>query len=81
MTFDLTSAGLILIVLGWAMQFYYSRFRYLSVLSFKFVILYVVGAALISWNSYQQGHFIVSIAYAITAVLALGAGYFARKFR
>lgn len=77
----LVLVGLILIILGWLVQLYYSGFRKIFALSLKFVAIYVVGCVLLVIDAFQTGSTLILILNLVTAVLALGAGYFAKKAR
>lgn len=73
--------GLILIILGWLVQFYYSVGRKLFALSLKFVVIYVVGCILLAIDSLQKGGILLGFLYLAGAVLAFVSGVFAKKAR
>ena len=77
----LVLVGLILIILGWLVQLYYSAFRKIFALSLKFVAIYVVGYVLLVIDAFQTGSTLILILNLVTAVLASVAGYFAKKAR
>ncbi len=74
-------AGLILIILGWLVQFYYPVSRNLFALSLKFVVIYAVGCILLAIDALQKGGGLTGILILIVAALALLSGIFAKKAR
>ncbi len=81
MTNGLVTAALILIILSWLIQLYYSASRKIFALSFKTVVIYVVGCILLVIDSVGKGSFFISILNLAAAVIALLAGYFAKRAR
>jgi hypothetical protein len=77
----LVTAALILIILGWLIQLYHSASRKIFALSFKTVVLYVLGCILLVIDSLGKGSFSISILNLAAAVIAFFAGYFAKKAR
>ena len=75
------TAALILIVLGWVLQFYYSASRKIFALSFKTVVLYVIGCILLIIDALGKGSFSLTILNLGAAVFAFLAGYYAKKAR
>ena len=73
--------GLILIILGWLVQFYYSVGRKLFALSLKFVILYGVGCILLVIDALQKGNTLIGILILVGATIAFVSGVFAKKAR
>jgi len=74
-------AGLVLIVVGWIMQLYYGAARKIYALSLKFVLFYTVGCVLLVIDGISRGDMVGGIAYGLTAVVAVLAGYFSKKAR
>jgi len=81
MTSGLVVVSLVLIILGWLVQLYYSAGKKIYALSLKFVALYVVGCILLAIDALQTGRTTIWILNLITAIIALLAGYFAKKAR
>jgi len=73
--------GLVLILLGWLVQLYYSAVRKILALSLKFVMIYVVGCILLVIDGLQTGNTLIWILNLVIAVIALVAGFFAKKAR
>lgn len=73
--------GLILILLGWLVQFYYSASKKIFALSLKFVGIYVVGCILLVIDALRSGNTIIWIFNLMTAFFALVAGVYAKKAR
>ena len=73
--------GLILIILGWLIQLYYSAFKKLFALSLKFVFIYIIGCLLLVIDGWKTGNTVIWILNLVAAVLALSAGVFAKKAR
>jgi len=73
--------GLLLIILGWMVQLYYSRARKIFALSMKFVVIYVVGCLLLVIDAIRTGNLLIWILNLAAAVLAFLAGYYAKKAR
>lgn len=77
----LVTLGMILIIVGWVVQLYYSAIRKIFALSLKFVAIYTLGCILLmidAWNTAKHGVWILNL---VAAVVALLAGYFAKKAR
>ena len=53
--------GLLLIILGWAVQLYYSQARKISALSMKFVAIYAVGCLLSVIDALRAGNLLISV--------------------
>lgn len=81
MTNGLVVVSLVLIILGWLVQLYYSAGKKIFALSLKFVALYVVGCILLAIDAFQTGRTTIWIFVLITATVAILAGYFAKKAR
>jgi lipid-A-disaccharide synthase-like uncharacterized protein len=81
MTSGLVIVGLILIILGWLVQLYYSVGRKIFALSLKFVVIYVVGCLLLVIDALQKGDTLILILNLVALILAFFAGYFAKKSR
>ena len=81
MASGLVMLGLILIILGWIVQLYYSAIRKIFALSLKFVAIYILGCALLIIEAWNTGNHWVWILNVLAAVAALLAGYFAKKAR
>ncbi len=77
----LATIGLLVIILGWLIQLYYSATKKVFVLSIRFVVIYVVGCILLVIGALQTGNTRLVILNLVTAVAALLAGYFAKKAR
>ena len=77
----LLTAGLVLIILGWLVQFYYSVGRKLFALSLKFVVIYVVGCILLAIDALQKGGSLTGVLILVVAALAFVSGVFAKKAR
>jgi hypothetical protein len=75
------TVALILIVLGWVLQLYYSASRKIFALSFKTVVLYVIGCILLVIDALGKGSLSLTILNLGAAVLAFLAGYYAKKAR
>jgi uncharacterized membrane protein len=73
--------GLILILLGWLVQFYYSGIRKIFALSLKFVVIYFVGCILLVIDGLQTGNTLTGILNLVIAIIAFFAGNFAKKAR
>jgi hypothetical protein len=73
--------GMILIILGWLVQLYYSASRKIFALSLKFVVIYVVGCIFLVVDGLKTGNTLVWIFNLITVIIAFLAGYFAKKSR
>jgi len=73
--------GLILIILGWLVQFYYSVGRKLFALSLKFVVIYVVGCILLAIDAFQKGGGLMGILILVGGALAIISGVFAKNAR
>jgi hypothetical protein len=73
--------GMILIILGWLVQLYYSASRKIFALSLKFVVIYVVGCIFLVVDGLKTGNTLVWIFNLITVIIAFLAGYFAKKAR
>jgi hypothetical protein len=73
--------GMILIILGWLVQLYYSAGRKIFALSLKFVVIYVVGCIFLVIDGLKTGSTLVWIFNLITVIIAFLAGYFAKKAR
>ncbi len=73
--------GLTLIILGWLVQLYYSAGKKNYSVSFKFVVIYGVGCILLVIDAFQKEQTLLWILNAVTAVIALAAGFFAKKAR
>ena len=73
--------GLILILLGWLVQLYYSARRKIFALSLKFVVIYVVGCILLVIDALRSGNTMIWIFNLVTAFFALVAGASAKKAR
>jgi len=78
---ELVTIGLVLIILGWLVQLYYSAVRKIFALSLKFVMIYVVGSILLVIGAFQTGNTLIWILNLVTAVIASIAGYSAKKAR
>jgi hypothetical protein len=77
----LVTLGMILIIVGWIIQLYYSAIRRIFALSLKFVVIYTLGCVLLiidAWNTANPWVWILNLLAAIAALLA---GYFAKKAR
>ncbi len=81
MTSGAVIIGLLLIILGWVVQLYYSRARKIFALSMKFVVIYVVGCLLLVIDALQTGNLLICILNLAAAVFASFAGYYAKKAR
>ena len=81
MTSELVIVGLILIILGWLIQLYYSAFKKLFALTLKFVFIYIIGCLLLVIDGWKTGNTVIWILNLVAAVLALSAGVFAKKAR
>jgi lipid-A-disaccharide synthase-like uncharacterized protein len=81
MTSALVIVGLILIILGWLVQLYYSAVRKNFAVSLKFVVIYVVGCILLVIDALQRGQTLIWILNLLAVVIALVAGFFAKKAR
>jgi hypothetical protein len=81
MASGLAVIGLILILLGWLVQFYYSARRKLFALSLKFVGIYVVGCILLVIDGLQSGNTMIWILNLVAAFFAFVAGVSAKKAR
>ncbi|MFX0197456.1 MAG: hypothetical protein ACFFCW_15140 [Candidatus Hodarchaeota archaeon] len=77
----LTTIGFLLIILGWSVQLYISAARRIFALSLKFVVIYAVGCILLVIDAFQTRNTLVLILNLAIAILALLAGYFAKKAR
>ncbi|NIO20499.1 MAG: hypothetical protein GTN76_07100 [Candidatus Aenigmarchaeota archaeon] len=77
----LATVGLLLIILGWLVQLYISAARRIFALSLKFVVIYAVGCILLVIGAIQTGNILIWILNLVAAILALTAGYFAKKAR
>lgn len=77
----LSMLGLLVIILGWLVQLYYSATKKVFVLSLRFVVIYVVGCILLVIDALQTGNTRIFILNLVTAIAALLAGYFAKKAR
>ena len=73
--------GLVLIILSWCVQVYYSGVKKIFALSLKFVVIYVVGCILLVIDASQRGQALLLILNLVAAVIALLAGFFAKKAR
>jgi glycosyltransferase involved in cell wall biosynthesis len=77
----LAMLGLLVIILGWLVQLYYSATKKVFVLSIRFVAIYVVGCILLVIDALQTGNTRIFVLNLVTAVAALLTGYFAKKAR
>lgn len=77
----LATLGLLLIILGWLVQLYYSALRRIFALSLKFVVIYVVGCILLAIDATQDGSTLILVLNLVAAILAFIAGYSAKKAR
>jgi hypothetical protein len=66
----LPTIGLSLIVIGWIEQIYRSLIRKHLSFSPFFLTLYLVGAAILAYNSFNQADIVNGILTAVTVVLA-----------
>jgi len=73
--------GLVLIILSWLVQLYYSAVRKIFALSLKFVVIYVVGCILLVIDGLQTGNTLIWVLNLLAAVIAFIAAYFAKKAR
>jgi CDP-diglyceride synthetase len=73
--------GLILIILGWLVQLYYSAVKRIFALSLKFLVIYVVGCIFLIIDASQTGNTLIWILNLVIVVVASIAGYFAKKAR
>ncbi len=81
MASGLVTVGLILMIVGWIVQLYYSAVRKIFALSLKFVALYTLGCIILvigAWNTANHPVWILNL---VAAVVASLAGYFAKKAR
>ncbi len=81
MTSELVIIGLILIILGWLIQLYYSAFKKVFALSLKFVFIYAVGCLLLVIDAWRTGDTLIWILNLAAAIVAMIAGFFAKKTR
>ena len=81
MASGLVIMGLILVILGWLVQLYYSAVRKIFALSLKFVMIYVVGCILLVIDGLQTGNTLIWVLNLLAAVIAFIAAYFAKKAR
>lgn len=73
--------GLLLMILGWMIQLYYSASLKIFALSLKFVVFFAVGCILLAIDGLQTGKTLVWILNFLMALISLMAGYFAKKSR
>jgi len=81
MATTLVIIGLMLIILGWLVQLYYSGGKKIFALSLKFVVIYFVGCILLVIDGLQTGNTLIGILNLVIGIIALLAGYFAKKAR
>ena len=81
MASGLVTVGMILIIVGWIVQLYYSAVRKIFALSLKFVALYTLGSILLVIGAGNTASHRVGILNLMAAVVAAPAGYFAKKAR
>lgn len=81
MASGLVIMGLILVILGWLVQLYYSAVRKIFALSLKFVMIYVAGCILLVIDGLQTGNALIWVLNLLAAVIAFIAAYFAKKAR
>jgi len=81
MTSGLVIIGLVLILLGWLVQLYYSAFRKIFALSLKFVVIYFVGCILLVIDGLKTENSLIWILNLAAAAISLIAGIFAKKAR
>jgi lipid-A-disaccharide synthase-like uncharacterized protein len=81
LTGGLVTIGLVLIILSWLVQLYYSAAKKIFALSLKFVAIYVLGSIFIVIEAFQTGNTLIWISSLVTAIIAFLAGYFAKKAR
>lgn len=81
MALGLDMLGMILIVVGWGVQLYYSAIRKIFALSLKFVAIYTFGCILLIIDAWNTAYHWVWILNLVAAVVASLAGYFAKKAR
>ena len=81
MTSELVIVGLILIILGWLIQLYYTTFKKTFALSLKFVFIYAVGCLLLVIDALRTGNTLIWILNLAAAVVAVIAGFSAKKAR
>ncbi len=77
----LTTIGLLVIILGWLVQLYYSATKKVFVLSIRLVVIYAVGCIFLVIDALQTGNNRIFVLYLLTAIVALLAGFFAKKAR
>jgi hypothetical protein len=78
---ELVTISLVLIILGWLVQLYYSAGKKIFALSFKFVAIYVIACLVLMIDGLEKGNIIFWILNLATAIVALLAGIFAKKAR
>ena len=77
----LVAVALVLIILGWLLQLYYSVSRKIFALSFKTVVIYGVGCILLAIDALGKESFSIMILNLGAAVIAFLAGYYAKRAR
>jgi hypothetical protein len=75
------TVALILMIVGWLIQWYYSASKKIFALSFKTVVLYAIGCILLFIDSLGRGSFSIAILSLAAAVIAFLAGLAAKKAR
>jgi len=81
MASGLATLGMILIIVGWIVQLYYSVIRKIFALSLKFVAIYTLGCVILIIDAWNTANHRVWILNLVAAVVAFLAGYFAKKAR
>jgi hypothetical protein len=81
MASGLAVIGLILILLSWLVQCYYSAGKKIFALSLKFVGIYVVGCIFLVIDALGSGNTVIWILNLVTAFFAFLAGVSAKKAR
>jgi hypothetical protein len=81
MTSGLVTLGMILIIVSWIVQFYYSAIRKIFALSLKFVAIYTLGCIFLIIDAWNTASPWIAILNLVAAVVASLAGYFAKKAR